>query len=591
MAKKIAKDSAINSKETLKLYWQEVRKYKLSFFIGALSIPVSSVFLDTATPYFLSMAIGTLTNADTSQLSHFLLLASLTAGAGVALNLTGFQVILRHEAKVRTGIVRSSLQNLLAKDPAFFANQRIGALTGKFIDFINGHVAIQDLLMIRTATFVCNMGLGVILIWQQTPLLALIVFALITLLLVQVRVSRQLRMNLRNQRKELVAETNGLAADIITNYATVKTFATEAHEIKALNKVSERYRHVYTKDFTWMSIEGTTRILVMQVAQIITVFIIGGLLINKQIELGIAIFTIAYLQRLASQLFTLGELLFGYDKVMLQAAPMTDILLDPPRITDTSSQPLRVTNGTVNFKSVTYAYQDDKQTHVLDDFSLTIPSGQKVGLVGHSGAGKTTVTRLLLRFDDIDDGSITIDEQNIAHVTQQSLRKHIAYVPQEPMLFHRTLRDNIAYANPHASEAEVARAVEQANAMEFIAKLPKGLDTIVGERGVKLSGGQRQRVAIARALLKDAPILILDEATSALDSESEALIQQSLNTLMVNRTSIVVAHRLSTLRHMDRIIVMDGGKIVEDGTHHNLLEQGGIYAALWKRQSGGFIEE
>ncbi len=590
MAKKI-RDTAIRSKETLLLYWQEIRKYKKSFFVGALCIPASSVFLDTATPYILSQAIGTLASSNADQLGQYLWLAGCTASAGVVLNLLGFQVIMRHEAHVRSGIARSSMKNLLLKDPNFFANQRIGALTGKFIDFVNGHVAIQDLLILRMATFVINMGLGIFLIWRQTPLLAVIVFVLIAILLVQVRISRYLRMSLRNQRKELVAEANGLAADIITNYATVKTFATETHELQSLDKINERYRKAYTKDFQWMSIEGTGRILLMQVAQITAIFIIGGLLLNRQIELGIAIFTIAYLQRLASQLFTLGEILFGYDKIMLQAAPMTDILLEQPRITDTTRHALRVSEGEVTFNSVTYAYQDDKQTHILDNFSLTIPSGQKVGLVGHSGAGKTTVTRLLLRFDDIDAGSITIDNQNIAHITQHSLRKHIAYVPQEPMLFHRSLRDNIAYADPNASETEVTEAVRQANALEFIMRLPQGLNTIVGERGVKLSGGQRQRVAIARALLKDAPILILDEATSALDSESEALIQQSLNTLMVNRTSIVVAHRLSTLRHMDRIIVMDSGQIVEDGTHAELLKQGGIYAALWKRQSGGFIEE
>ena len=198
---------------------------------------------------------------------------------------------------------------------------------------------------------------------------------------------------------------------------------------------------------------------------------------------------------------------------------------------------------------------------------------------------------MLLRFADINSGAILIDGQNIATATQESLRHHIAYVPQEPMLFHRSLRENIAYGKIDASDEAIIRAAKQANAWEFIEKLPEGLDTEVGERGVKLSGGQRQRIAIARAILKDAPILILDEATSALDSESEKLIQQAFTRLMKGRTSIVIAHRLSTIQKMDRIIVMDNGAITESGSHSDLLDHKGIYAKLWSHQSGGFIEE
>ncbi len=591
MAKKFARDTATRGRDTLLLYWQQIRKYKLSFFIGALSIPGASVLLDTVTPYYLSLAVGALAQAGTGKLGDYLTIAGFAAAAGVALNLTGFQVILRHEAKVRKGLVLSSMERLLSKDADFFGNQRIGALTGKFIDFVNGHVAIQDLIILRTATFVINVGLGIILIMQHSTALALIVLALIIVLILQVRISRYLRRSLRSKRKELVAESNGLAADIITNYATVKTFAAEQQELKSLKQLHSAYQKVYVKDFMWTSIEGSARIAVMQAAQIVAIFIVGDMLIHKQIEFGIAVFIIAYLQRLASQLFTLGDILFGYDRVMLQAAPLTDILLEPVQIQDKSRQRLVVKRGGIALNNVTYAYRDATTAKVLDNFDLKIPSGQKIGLVGHSGAGKTTVTRLLLRFDNVQSGSITVDDQDISSVTQKSLRQNIAYVPQEPMLFHRTLRENILYGKPGARESEVLHAIKQANAHEFIAKLPNGLDTIVGERGVKLSGGQRQRIAIARALLKDAPILILDEATSALDSESEALIQESLNRLMSGRTSLVVAHRLSTLRHMDRIIVMENGAITEDGTHAELLKLGGVYAKLWKRQSGGFIEE
>jgi ATP-binding cassette subfamily B protein len=211
--------------------------------------------------------------------------------------------------------------------------------------------------------------------------------------------------------------------------------------------------------------------------------------------------------------------------------------------------------------------------------------------VGPSGGGKTTLSSLLLRFMDVNEGEICIDGQNITHITQADLRQNIAYVPQEPMLFHRTIRDNIRYGEIEAGSQAVEAVAKMAHAHEFISNLSHGYDTLVGERGIKLSGGQRQRVAIARAMLKNAPILILDEATSALDSESEVLIQDALWKLMEGRTAIVIAHRLSTIQKMDRIVVLDNGKIVEQGTHHELLAHKGLYAKLWAHQSGGFIEE
>ncbi len=557
----------------------------------AICIPGASVLLDTVTPYFLSIAVGTLTSKDTGALYHNLWLAGIFALIGVITNIIGYQVAARHESKVRSRLVRSTMLGLLAKDYSFFSNQKIGALTGRFIDFINGHIDLQVLITMRIANFVLNVSLGLFLIGQHTPLLALIVSGLIVLLLVQVRISRRLRSGLRIRRKELVGEVNGYAADVITNYMTVKTFATEKQEIRALDKLNGEFRDVYVKDYQWMSLEGTGRVLTMHVVQLISVAVIASMLMSGTIELGIAIFTIAYLQRLSTQLFTLGEILFGYDKIMLQAAPMTDILTEPPVISNKTHEKLAVSKGEVRFTNVTYCYEDAKETEVLSNFSLSITAGQKIGIVGHSGAGKTTLTKLLLRFDDIQSGEITIDDQDISRVTQASLRRQISYVPQEPMLFHRTLRENIAYARPEASDDEIIEATRRANADDFIDTLPHGLDTIVGERGIKLSGGQRQRIAIARAILKDAPIIILDEATSALDSESEALVQQSFGELMADRTSIVVAHRLSTLRHMDRIVVMEGGKVVEDGTHAELLAMDRIYARLWRRQSGGFIEE
>ncbi len=584
------KNQVVFSRETIGYYWQEIKKYKLSFIFAVVFIPLASVLLGTIIPYLISLAIGSLSEADYQSFQNYILPISLTVVVGVLANLIGFQSIIVHESSVRASLATNTLRKLLQKDQGFFANQKIGSLTGKYIDFINGHVALQNLMVGEIISFIINIFLGLFLIWQKTPLLAGIVLLLVLGLMIQVKFSRALRSHLRLRRKELISEVNGLAADIITNNTTVKTFASEKHELSALNKINQAYKDAYWKDMRWQSVEGSSRILVMQSIQIIAIVIIGNLLVSNQIQLSIAIFVIIYLQRLSTQLFSLGEIIFGYDKIMLQASPMTEILMEPVKIVDDSNEKMIVDAGEISFKDVSYAYSDNDQELVLSNFSLTIQPGQKVGLVGYSGAGKTTLTKLLLRFDDLKSGTIEIDGFDISKITQASLRKSISYVPQEPMLFHRSLRENIKYGKINATDEEVIDATKLANAYDFIAKLPNGLDTVVGERGVKLSGGQRQRIAIARAILKNAPILILDEATSALDSESELLIQKSLNYLMSSRTSIVVAHRLSTISKLDRIIVIEQGKMVEDGTHTELIARDGQYAKLWKHQSGGFID-
>lgn len=580
------------NKQTVKLYWEHIRNYKTSFFIMLVGIPAAALFIDTALPYFLSQAVGTLTTGNTNLLWQFIALASGAAIIGVTLNLIGFQSAIHHESLVRRDLANSTIEKLLAKDQEFFSNQKIGALTGKFIDFLNAHVGLQDLLILRTLTFVLSVGSGVVIIFAHTPTLGVIILGLVIALLIQVKVSMKIRLPYRADRKKLVGEVNGAAADAIANSLTVKTFANEQYELSALAKITEKYRHVYKKDFRRMSVEGSLRIFVMSSVQIITVAILAMLLINKKIELGIAIFTIAYLQRIASQLFSLGDIINGYDRLFIQAAPMTEILGHRPLINDQpDAKKLVVKKGEILLENVEYIYRDNPDVKVINNLSLTIPSGQKVGVVGVSGAGKTTLTKLLLRFDDINEGSIKIDGVDVKTVTQTSLRKNVAYVPQDPALFHRTLRENIAYGNLAASHQQIYKAAKQANALSFIEKLPLGFDTIVGERGVKLSGGQRQRIAIARAILKDAPILVLDEATSALDSATEKLIQDALTKLMQDRTSIVVAHRLSTIAKLDRIIVLDNGQIVEQGSHKELITQNGTYAKLWAHQSGGFIED
>jgi len=275
----------------------------------------------------------------------------------------------------------------------------------------------------------------------------------------------------------------------------------------------------------------------------------------------------------------------AYDGISMMSKPRQ--VEDAP-----DARPLLVPNGDIAFETVSFHY--GKDSGVIDDLSLTIRPGEKIGLVGRSGAGKSTLVNLLLRFHDVEGGRILIDGQNVSEITQESLRAHIGMVTQDTSLLHRSIRENIAYGRPEATDAEVVEAARRANALEFIQTLEDkdgraGFDAQVGERGVKLSGGQRQRIAIARIFLKDAPILVLDEATSALDSEVEAVIQDSLFELMEGKTVIAIAHRLSTIAAMDRLIVMDAGAVIEEGTHDALCRSGGLYAELWARQSGGFL--
>lgn len=579
------------NKRTISTYWGEIRKYKSSFFTALILIPLSQLFLTTLLPYGLSQAIGSLSNQNGNEMAHYLWLAGWMGGLGILANLIGFQALTRQEANIHKALSHTVLSRILGKDMTFFVNEKIGALTSRYINFISAHVKLQDLFIMETLGFVLSFGIGITILALNSPIIALVVGGLTLIILVIVRLSMKIRAPWRHARKTMIGDIHGRVADTITNSLIVKTFANERQELDALDKDTTKYKKLWVRDIGFATLEGSSRHVIMVAAQIIAVFMCGTLVLNGQMELGIAIFVLAYLQRLASQLFSLGQIVNGYDRALLDAAPMSEIMHRPIKVEDAvRANTLQDFTPQIQLQNVTYRYSDSDED-VLKGINLNIKPGEKIGLVGHSGAGKTTVTSLLLRFADVTDGSILIDGHDIREITQASLRRNIAYVQQEPMLFHRSLRENISYGKLDATDNEIIAAAKKANAWEFIEKLPQGLDTLVGERGVKLSGGQRQRIAIARAILKDAPILVLDEATSALDSESEKLIQDALMKLMKGRTSIVIAHRLSTIARLDRIIVLDKGIIAEQGTHQQLLTKNGIYASLWNHQSGGFIEE
>ena len=396
--------------------------------------------------------------------------------------------------------------------------------------------------------------------------------------------------HLSKERAEAENRQTGQLADSVSNILSVKSYGRESHErhrYANFNRAS--YNAGIAQMNATMKRDLAFNFVNIGIIAIIVVFMMAGVPVFG-LSVATLILIVNYSMSIMGELWNINNIFKHVNRVFGDAYEMTKILDTKDAVVDIeNAQPLKVKKGKIDFKNITFKHQDARES-IFEDFSLSVKAGERIGLVGVSGSGKTTLTKLLLRFADVQDGEILIDGQNIHEVQQVSLREAIAYVPQETALFHRSIAENIAYSKPDASRDEIIRAAKLANADEFIRDLPDGYETLVGERGIKLSGGQRQRVAIARAILKDAPVLVLDEATSALDSESEALIQDALIRLMKGRTSIVVAHRLSTIASLDRIVVLENGKIIEQGTHHELLEKHGAYHKLWSRQSGAFLD-
>jgi ATP-binding cassette subfamily B protein len=377
-------------------------------------------------------------------------------------------------------------------------------------------------------------------------------------------------------------------SDVIMNNSNVQLFTAQEFELESYKKRTGDW----FKKTKWAWDVGVlincVQAALMFALEVVVIAITISLWRKNLVTPGFFIIIQSYLLGLFGRMWDLRRMIHDFFSSFADAEEMIEILETPHEIADVpDAKPLESKTGKIEFRKVDFGY-DDKL--LLKHFDLVIAPGEKVALVGHSGEGKSTITKLMMRLFDVQGGEILFDEQNIAQVTLESLRKNISLVPQEPILFHRTIYENIAYGKRDATEEEVFEAARQANCHQFIMNLKKGYKTLVGERGIKLSGGERQRVAIARAILENAPLIILDEATSSLDSHSEKLIQQALHRLLKNKTAIIIAHRLSTIMESDRIIVIEKGKIAEMGTHQELIrKKDGLYKSLWDIQAGGFI--
>ena len=385
------------------------------------------------------------------------------------------------------------------------------------------------------------------------------------------------------------SKTTGFVVDVISNISAVRQFSQGEKEFVGLKEYTKDVQTKGSKSFIYSEYMMLANSLVFSAFTLFMFITLTDKWAVGDITSGRLVSFILLVTYTSGTFIFLGRIVSRVAKLYGQAEEGLQELVRPHEIVDEpGARDLQLQQAGIEWSKVDFSFTGNT---VFSDFNLNIPAGQRMGLVGQSGAGKTTFVSLLLRQHELTGGTIQIDGQNIASVTQDSLRRAIAIVPQEPALFHRTIKENILYGKPGATDEEVVEVAKKAQAHEFISALPAGYDTMVGERGVKLSGGQKQRVAIARAMLKDAPILVLDEATSALDSESEVAIQKALEALMEGRTVIAIAHRLSTLRKMDRIIVLEAGQIKEDGTHDELAQNGGVYQRLWNHQAGGFLQE
>lgn len=481
------------------------------------------------------------------------------------------------------------LAHLLNHSHTYFGSRFAGAVNSKVWNASDGVATLAENTMWSFLNVIIFFIGSLYLMGEAHPLLALI-FAAGTVILVSVSfIMVQKNEKLSYRRSKERSKLTGLFVDILTNMVAVRSYDALRNEWLRASEKNREYRTTALAVWQASEIALVINNLIMGVFVVCILAVSFSLWQSTEITLGEFVMMLSLMAGVTGWFSQIGANMnrtaeqYGNIREGLSEILVPHDIADRPEAT-----PFTVTRGTITFDHVTFSYGAQQ---VFDSLTLVIEPGQRVGIVGPSGGGKSTFVSLLLREQEVDSGSITIDGTALRQMTLASLRNAVAVVPQEPLLFHRTIRENIAYGKPEATDEEVREAARKAQAHDFILSLEKGYDTLVGERGVKLSGGQRQRIAIARAILKAAPILVLDEATSSLDSESEVEIQKALHELMKGKTVIAIAHRLSTIKEMDRILVLENGTVIEDGSHEVLLKKNGTYARLWNHQAGGFLPD
>lgn len=587
----------IHHRRLWKFLWRYLRRRKrvLAVMIALLLL---STGLTVIQPIFYQqvidlVALDGVTSADTFRQVLLLLGAGLLCGA---LHLTTHETASRllgwTEVRMMREVYGDTFAHVQRLSTRFHVNAFAGATARKIGRGVDSLETVLDRMWFNFIPLVVlTIALTGALSWYAPMIGVAMLVGIIIYSSIAIALSLYLaKFHIWTDEQDTIV-TAGVV-DTITGNAVVKAFANEEVEDVRHRALVDEWGRRQWKTWKIGTLCTWIQFMLITVVEGVVLFLAALLWYRGQYTPGGFLLVLAYVGKLWGYMFDIGQNVRNYLRAASHAEEMIDLIGTEREVADAPyAKELAVPKGAVEFRDVTFAYDSNKRS-IFDGFACAIAPGEKVALVGHSGGGKSTFVKLLLRLYDVQKGAIVIDGQNIAGVTQDSLRRNVALVPQDPILFHRTILENIAYGKPGASREEIARAAKLAHAHEFIERLPQGYDTLVGERGVKLSGGERQRVAIARAILADSRILVLDEATSSLDSISESYIQDALETLMKGRTTIVIAHRLATIKKVDRILVVEKGRIVEQGSHAELLtKENGIYRQLYEMQAGGFLGE
>lgn len=563
------------------------------WWIGIVANLVKSYMLRVWAAIIMANTAADLAAGDIQGAKRNILLFFISYALGPVIGGLGDLVAIRTENVEYGRLMMRFFIKLTGKDMAFYRDNQSGYLSGLFRQYLDSMLTLARLLRSEVIATAISLTVPAIVLWAANWRLGLIAVGIIVVQVVYIFWASSRANTYRKTSHEVYRKISGEVADIITNVVAYKSGKSEVETHGHIAGLRDSEIETF-----WLR-RKTTVLLDIPRAIITALGVTAAFWIVLQASgsgsrsVGLIVLTLTYMFQIVRNVAQLPDIMIDIDDLVTKMHPTLVYLSEEYETIKDPAKPKRFKNikGAISIEHIRFGYpsrsSSKKDITVFKDLNISIKAGEHVGIVGLSGAGKSTLASLLMRFDDIQEGSIKIDDLDIRDVRQSELREKIAYVPQEPLLFHRSVFENIAYFRSNATKASVIAAAKAAHAHEFISQLPDGYDTVVGERGIKLSGGQKQRVVIARAILKKAPIMIFDEATSALDSESEQIIQKAMPEIIGKQTAIVIAHRLSTIAGMDRIIVMHEGRVLEEGSHSQLLKLKGRYYSLWQKQVQG----
>jgi ATP-binding cassette, subfamily B, bacterial len=559
------------------------------YWAGIAAVVVQTLMMRVVSFLVIAQLAGHVATGDLPAAKSNVLMYLGVMVVGLAARLVKELLAVRAENDEYGKLMVMYYQKLISKDMSFFRDHQTGYLAGTFRQHVDSMMELARLVRGEIIQTPISLAVPTIVLFIASWRVGLAALLVVAVQMVYIFWSSSFANDLRAKSHEIYRKISGTVSDDITNIVAFKTSGLGESALERMEKLTSEEIETFWQRRKIIALLDTPRELITAMGTALAFWMIVSSSGNASQSVGLVVLTISYMVQIYQNIVGLPDLITRHDDIVTKLYPTLEYITDKYQDIQDPPKPRKftVTKGRVDIRNVDFGYQDDHGhvSHVFKGLDLHIKGGEQVGVVGLSGAGKSTLASLLLRFDEVNGGTIKIDGIDIRDVRQEDLRKAIAYVPQEPLLFHRTIRENLQYLGKGMDESKMLRAAKAAHADEFISNLPKGYDTLVGERGVKLSGGQKQRVVIARAILKDAPIMLFDEATSALDSESEKIIQNALPEIIGKRTAIVIAHRLSTVAGLDRIIVMHEGSIIEDGTHHELLKLKGRYYSLWQKQT------